>query len=87
MGHWLVRQKASTAEHGLTFQVDTWGEEPFVTGQVVVDTFVRALSWARKYGLRVNLDLHSAPGSQNGCVIGRRSASCSLVCPSLTRAD
>jgi glucan 1,3-beta-glucosidase len=26
----------------------------------------RALNWARKYGLRVNLDLHTAPGSQNG---------------------
>lgn len=22
--------------------------------------------WARKYGLRVELDLHSVPGSQNG---------------------
>ena len=27
---------------------------------------VRLLGWARKYGLRVNLDLHTAPGSQNG---------------------
>ncbi|KAJ7624681.1 glycoside hydrolase superfamily [Roridomyces roridus] len=24
------------------------------------------LGWARKYGLRVNLDLHTIPGSQNG---------------------
>ena len=24
------------------------------------------LRWCRKYGLRVNLDLHTAPGSQNG---------------------
>ena len=46
-----------------------------MTGQVVVDAFVRALSWARKYGLRVNLDLHTAPGSQNGWDhSGRRSA-------------
>jgi hypothetical protein len=27
---------------------------------------VRLLGWARKYGIRVNLDLHTAPGSQNG---------------------
>ena len=60
IGHWLV---------------DVWGDEPFMTGQPVVDAFVRALSWARKYGLRVNLDLHTAPGSQNGWDhSGRRSA-------------
>ncbi|ESK92046.1 exo-beta- -glucanase [Moniliophthora roreri MCA 2997] len=28
--------------------------------------FLKAVGWARKYGLRVNLDLHTAPGSQNG---------------------
>ncbi|KAI0764318.1 glycoside hydrolase [Trametes elegans] len=27
---------------------------------------LRLLGWARKYGLRVNLDLHTIPGSQNG---------------------
>ncbi|BEI86816.1 hypothetical protein CcaverHIS002_0701620 [Cutaneotrichosporon cavernicola] len=27
---------------------------------------LKALGWARKYGIRVNLDLHTAPGSQNG---------------------
>lgn len=27
---------------------------------------LRAIEWARKYGLRVNLDLHGLPGSQNG---------------------
>ncbi|KAJ6467757.1 hypothetical protein C8R45DRAFT_938415 [Mycena sanguinolenta] len=27
---------------------------------------VRMLGWARKYGLRVDLDIHPAPGSQNG---------------------
>lgn len=27
---------------------------------------LRAIEWARKYGLRVNVDLHSVPGSQNG---------------------
>ncbi|KAK9476581.1 glycoside hydrolase superfamily [Lipomyces japonicus] len=27
---------------------------------------LRAIEWARKYGLRVNLDLHSVPGNANG---------------------
>lgn len=27
---------------------------------------LRSIEWARKYGLRVNLDLHSVPGGQNG---------------------
>lgn len=27
---------------------------------------LRAIEWCREYGLRVNLDLHGAPGSQNG---------------------
>lgn len=27
---------------------------------------LRTIEWARKYGLRVNLDLHGLPGSQNG---------------------
>ena len=30
---------------------------------------LRVLGWARKYGLRVNLDLHTIPGSQNGMFI------------------
>ncbi|KAJ6488571.1 glycoside hydrolase family 5 protein [Mycena vitilis] len=28
--------------------------------------FLKAVQWARKYGLRINLDLHALPGSQNG---------------------
>jgi len=27
---------------------------------------LKAIGWARKYGLRVNLDFHALPGSQNG---------------------
>jgi len=27
---------------------------------------LKALQWARKYGLRVKIDLHTIPGSQNG---------------------
>ncbi|KAF8173134.1 glycoside hydrolase superfamily [Mycena galopus ATCC 62051] len=39
--------------------------EPFLEG-VCWKYIVRMLGWARKYGIRVNLDLHTAPGSQNG---------------------
>lgn len=28
--------------------------------------FLKAIEWARKYGLRINLDFHAVPGSQNG---------------------
>ena len=28
--------------------------------------FLKAIKWARKYGLRINLDFHTATGSQNG---------------------
>jgi glucan 1,3-beta-glucosidase len=27
--------------------------------------FLKAIEWARKYGIRINLDLHAVPGSQN----------------------
>ena len=26
---------------------------------------LKAIKWARKYGLRINLDLHATPGTQN----------------------
>ncbi|KAJ7673000.1 glycoside hydrolase superfamily [Mycena polygramma] len=39
--------------------------EPFLMG-VSWKYTVRLLGWARKYGSGVNLDLHTAPGSQNG---------------------
>ncbi|KAJ7662453.1 glycoside hydrolase superfamily [Mycena rosella] len=55
--------------------VSTWSDvgtdgngavaEPFLEG-VCWKYIVRLLGWARKYGIRVNLDLHTAPGSQNG---------------------
>ncbi|KAH0829028.1 glycoside hydrolase superfamily [Lanmaoa asiatica] len=32
----------------------------------LVRYILRILQWARKYGIRVNLDLHTIPGSQNG---------------------
>lgn len=39
-------------------------EEPFVGGQIPY--VERLLGWSRELGLKVELDLHGAPGSQNG---------------------
>ncbi|EKM53646.1 glycoside hydrolase family 5 protein [Phanerochaete carnosa HHB-10118-sp] len=39
--------------------------EPFLA-KVCWQYILRVLAWCRKYGLRVNLDLHTIPGSQNG---------------------
>jgi len=38
--------------------------EPFVQGQLPY--LDKAISWASTYGLKVIIDLHGAPGSQNG---------------------
>lgn len=38
----------------------------FLLSSLFILRIRRALGWARKYGLRVNLDLHTAPGSQSG---------------------
>jgi len=43
---------------------DIRGGEPWVDGSW--DYVVRACGWARTHGLQVMLDLHGAPGSQNG---------------------
>lgn len=32
----------------------------------LISYFLKAIEWARKYGIRINLDLHALPGSQNG---------------------
>ncbi|KAI5370786.1 Putative glycoside hydrolase, family 5, glycoside hydrolase superfamily [Septoria linicola] len=45
--------------------VTTYDGDPYVA-QVSWRYLLRGIEWARKYGLRVNLDLHGAPGSQNG---------------------
>ncbi|KAG6854911.1 hypothetical protein C0991_009734 [Blastosporella zonata] len=39
--------------------------EPFLP-QTSWTYFLKAIKWARKYGIRINLDLHAVPGSQNG---------------------
>jgi glucan 1,3-beta-glucosidase len=47
-----------------------WAVEMYDRDPYVLRTswryLLRALEWARKYGLRVKLDLHAVPGSQNG---------------------
>ncbi|KAK1221925.1 hypothetical protein PQX77_015253 [Marasmius sp. AFHP31] len=45
--------------------IDLWPGEPFLA-QKSWKYILRVLGWARKYGLRVKLDLHTIPGSQNG---------------------
>ena len=44
--------------------IDKRPDEPYISGQA---PYIRkAVTWARKHGLKVWLDLHGAPGSQNG---------------------
>ena len=45
--------------------VKTFDQDPYVLG-VSWRYLLRGIEWARKYGLRVKLDLHGVPGSQNG---------------------
>ncbi|KAK2459491.1 hypothetical protein APHAL10511_008475 [Amanita phalloides] len=45
--------------------IETWLGEPYLAG-TSWKYFLRLLGWARKYGMRVCLDFHAAPGSQNG---------------------
>ncbi|KAF8554819.1 glycoside hydrolase family 5 protein [Imleria badia] len=45
--------------------IEKWDFEPFLD-KVCWPYILRVLQWARKYGIRVNLDLHTIPGSQNG---------------------
>ncbi|KAF9008570.1 glycoside hydrolase [Hymenopellis radicata] len=45
--------------------IDKWDGEPFLD-KVCWKYILEAFSWARKYGIRVNLDLQTIPGSQNG---------------------
>ncbi|KAI5122037.1 hypothetical protein M0805_006022 [Coniferiporia weirii] len=45
--------------------IEVRGDEPFLA-KTSWTYFLKAIQWARKYGLRINLDLHALPGSQNG---------------------
>ncbi|KAH8048816.1 glycosyl hydrolase [Aureococcus anophagefferens] len=50
MGHWIT--------------CDVSDDEPYVCGEWPY--LVRAMGWCRAHGIKVWLDLHTAPGSQNG---------------------
>jgi glucan 1,3-beta-glucosidase len=45
--------------------IETYPGEPHLP-KVSWQYFLKAIKWARKYGLRINLDFHALPGSQNG---------------------
>ncbi|KAI9840461.1 MAG: hypothetical protein M1837_001617 [Sclerophora amabilis] len=45
--------------------IATYPGDPYVP-QVSWRYLLRGIEWARKHGLRINLDLHGLPGSQNG---------------------
>jgi glucan 1,3-beta-glucosidase len=45
--------------------ITTYDGDPYVP-KVSWRYLLRVIEWCRKHGLRVNLDLHGAPGSQNG---------------------
>ena len=69
---WIVEIWADVGNDGVT--LDAQGAESGGTGpvgepflaRVAWGYVLRVLEWCRKYGIRVNLDLHTAPGSQNG---------------------
>ena len=45
--------------------IEVWPGEPFLP-RTSWKYILRAFQWARKYGIRIAIDLHCAPGSQNG---------------------
>jgi glucan 1,3-beta-glucosidase len=45
--------------------IEKYDNEPFYA-KASWRYFLKAIQWSRKYGIRINLDLHSLPGSQNG---------------------
>ncbi|KAJ3822386.1 glycoside hydrolase family 5 protein [Lentinula raphanica] len=47
--------------------IEAINDEPFLVGTSWT-YFLKAIQWARKYGIRIYLDLHALPGSQNGWV-------------------
>ncbi|KZO99387.1 glycoside hydrolase family 5 protein [Calocera viscosa TUFC12733] len=47
------------------WMIEVYPGEPFVP-HLAWSYFLKAIQWARKYGLRINMDLHTIPGSQNG---------------------
>ena len=60
--------------------------EPYIQGQL--QYLQNAIGWAGDYGLKVIVDLHGLPGSQNGCVLRTgQSACCDVLIISHTSYD
>lgn len=58
--------------------IEAWDDVGTLNGTTVAEPFLartcwsyilEVFRWARKYGIRVNLDLHTIPGSQNGASV------------------
>lgn len=52
--------------------IETMANEPYLP-KVSWEYFLKAIQWARKYGLRIELDLHAMPGSVNNYNHGGKS--------------
>ncbi|CAG8472007.1 1326_t:CDS:2 [Dentiscutata erythropus] len=64
-----IKKLASYGLNHIRIPVGYWAfekkpSEPFVMG--AFQYLLKAIRWAKKYGLKVTVDLHGAPGSQNG---------------------
>ncbi|KAG0669841.1 hypothetical protein C6P45_003236 [Maudiozyma exigua] len=57
---WKVNHTTNSYVDGITF------EDPYVGEGLQLYYLNQAIGWAEKYGLNVWIDLHGAPGSQNG---------------------
>lgn len=68
---WADVGTLATSENGENVNEEVG--EPFLA-RVCWSYILRVLGWARKYGIRVNLDLHTVPGSQNGALVWTFSA-------------
>ena len=57
------------------FEVDPG--EPYIQGQL--QYLQNAIAWAGNYNLKVIVDLHGVPGSQNGCALRTQNACCNML--------
>lgn len=62
IGYWAWKQDNETNRYvgNITYR------DPYVSDGLQLKYLEKALSWAQKYSLNVWIDLHGAPGSQNG---------------------
>ncbi|CAG8693201.1 20852_t:CDS:2, partial [Cetraspora pellucida] len=64
-----IKKLASYGLNHLRIPVGYWSFEKKSTEPFIMDGFhylLKAVRWAKKYGMKVIIDLHGAPGSQNG---------------------